>query len=104
MPYIIIRSWYPPSKVDAVVKRYIEVMKKYPPDEFLAKTVVQSASFATKDGIEAITVLEAVNEKLTDALIRSMAALAEFRDIEGYNYEIKPWATVEESLSSIGMG
>jgi hypothetical protein len=30
--------------------------------------------------------------------------MAEFRNIEGFNYEIKSWATVEEALETIGLG
>ena len=104
MPYIIIRTWYPTSKVDEVVKKYLEVMKKYPPDESLAKTIVQSATSSTKDGIETLTVSETVNEKLGDALNLSSRRLVEFRDIEGYNFEIKPWFTVEEALKIAGVG
>ena len=35
MPYIITRCWYPPNKVDEVVKKYLEVLDKFPPDETL---------------------------------------------------------------------
>lgn len=35
--YIIIRSWYPPSKADEVAKRHLEHIKKDPLDESLAK-------------------------------------------------------------------
>ena len=104
MPYIIARSWYAPSKADEVGKKYLEVLKKYPPDESLAKDVVPVAVSSAKDGIETLMIAEVERAKLGDALNRAVNMMAEFRNIEGFNYEIKAWSTAQEALERIGLG
>jgi hypothetical protein len=104
MPYIITRCWYPHHIADEVAKKYLEVMGKNPPDESISKTLVPAAVTASKNGLETLTIDEADRQKVGDALNRDGRIMAEFRNIEGFNYEIKSWATVEEALESIGLG
>ena len=104
MPYIIIHCWYPNHLADEVAKKYLETMEKYPPDESLAKTIVPAAVSSTRKGIKTITIDEVERQKLGDALERDALFMAEFRNIEGFNYEIKSWATVEDALETIGLG
>ena len=49
-------------------------------------------------------ILEAVREKIADALDLHLKGSIQFRDIEGYKYEIKTWFTLKEALAAIGMG
>jgi len=35
MPYVLIKTWFPPHKAEEVAKVYIEELKKYPPDRSL---------------------------------------------------------------------
>ena len=104
MPYIITRIWYPPSKADEVGKKYLQVLKKYPPDQSLEKVVVPGAVSATKDGLEALIIAEVERAKLGDALDRDTNMMTEFRTIEGFTYEVKAWSTAEEALERIGLG
>ena len=104
MPYIITRCWYPNHIADQVAKKYLEVMEKNPPDESIAKTVIPAAVVASKDGIETLTIDEVERQKVGDALNRDVRIMAEFRNIEGFRYEVKSWATVEEALETIGLG
>jgi hypothetical protein len=104
MPYIITRVWYPPDKAEEVGKKYLEILEKYPPDESLAKTIVPAAVGSTKDGLEAILISEVERQKVGDALEREANLMAEFRYIEGFNWEIKTWSTAAEALQRIGLG
>ena len=104
MPYIITRCWYPHHLADEVAKKYLEVMEKNPPDESISKTIVPVAVTSSKDGLETLTIDEAERQKVGDALNRDARIMTEFRNIEGFNYEIKSWATIEEALESIGLG
>ena len=104
MPYIITRIWYPPSKADEAAKKYLEVMEKYPPDESLGKLVVPVAISSTKDGLEGLSITEVEGGKLGDVFNRTVTMMVEFRNIEGFNYEIKAWSTAEEALERIGLG
>ena len=104
MPYVMTRCWYPNHIADEVARKYLEVMQKYPPDESIAKPVIPAAVTATKEGIEVLSVDEAEKQKIGDALERSVVFMTEFRNISGFNYEIKTWSMVEEALARIGLG
>ena len=102
MPYIVISVCYPPSKIDETVKVFLEVQKKYPPEEqTLLNIVIQSAIRSTKDGLEALTVYEVDKNKVGDALVQVSKRMLEFRNIEGYLYNISTWLTIEEALSTL---
>ena len=103
MPYIIGRSWYQPNKADETVKKYLEVMEKYPFDESLGKQIVPVATTVTKDGLSSLTVAEVEQHKVGDALEWAKRFMIEFRNIEGFNYEVKTWSTAEEGLARIGI-
>jgi hypothetical protein len=104
MPYVMTHCWYPNHIADEVVRKYLEVMQKYPPDESIAKPIIPAAVAATKEGLEVLSVDEAERQKIGDALERNVVFMTEFRNITGFNYEIKTWATVEEALARIGLG
>ena len=104
MPYIITRCWYPHHIADVVAKKYLEVMEKNPPDESISKTIVPAAVTSSKKGLEVLAINQVEREKVGEALNRDARMMAEFRKIEGFNYETKSWATVEEALETIGLG
>jgi len=104
MPYIITRCWYPLHKVDEPAKKYLEVMKKYPPDESIAKLIVPVAVSSTKDGIETMSINEVESQKVGEAYNREARMMVEFKGIKGFSYELKVWSKVDEALDMIGMG
>jgi hypothetical protein len=104
MPYMIARTWYPPSKSDEIGKKYLEVIEKYPPDESIAKTVVPAAIKSSQEGLESIMIDEVERHKVGDAYRRAIRMMIEFRNIEGFRYEVKIWSTVEEALDVMGLG
>ena len=104
MPYIITRAWYPPSKMDETAKKYLEILEKYPFDESLGKQVIPVAVTVSKDGLETLMVVEVEIPKAGDALEWAKRFMIEFRNIEGFNYEVKTWSTAEEGLARMGLG
>jgi len=68
MPYIISRTWYPPSKMDETAKKYLEVLEKFPFDESLGKQVVPVAITVSKDGLETQMIVEVEIPKVGEAL------------------------------------
>ena len=104
MGYLITHCWYANHLADEVAKKYLETMEKYPPDESLAKTIVPAAVSATRKGIKSITIDEVERPKLGEALERGALFMAEFRNINGFRYEIRSWANLEEAMKQIGMG
>ena len=104
MPYIITRCWYPLHKAGEPGKKYLEVMKKYPPDESIAKPIVPVAVTSTKDGIETLSISEVESQKVGEAYNREARMMVEFKEIERFSYEIKVWSKVDEALDMIGLG
>ncbi len=103
MPHIFVTAWYPTDKVPEVVKIWFQSMKKYPTDESLGETVVNAVTTATKDGLKTVSVSVPKEGKLEESLARTMAIMAMFQPIEGFEYSIELYTSAEESLASIGM-
>jgi hypothetical protein len=103
MPYIITTSLYPSDKVNEVAKRYLEAMTKYPPDDSLGTQIVPAAVTTTLQGIKVIGIIQVKKGKLEDAMTRVANLMAMFHSIQGFEYTIDRYATVEEALKTIGM-
>ena len=101
MPYIFITAVYPSHKVDEVVKKYLELLPKYPPVPSLGKTVV-NATKLVEQGVKSLSVYEVEAGKLEEAISLWTKGIAEYRNIEGYEVSIDIWATGAEALGSIG--
>jgi len=104
MPYIITTSIYPADKAPEVAGRYLEAIKKYPPDENLAVEVVPAAVKSTRKGIQVFGISEVKEGKLEDALKRTVNMMVMFQSIPGYRYTTEIYYKVEEALALIGMG
>ena len=104
MTYLISFTKWPSDKTTEVVKRAIESNKKFPPDESLGVALIPgNATKATSDGVKTISVLNVSKGKLEEAYLRSQAIGNFFAmSIEGFEYTIEVWSTVEEAYSSIG--
>ncbi len=103
MPYIVLFSWYPPSQSNTVAQRYLETLQKYPVISSI-KRIVPVAVSSTKEGIEVMVVDEVKREDIGEALDYASQFLTEFRDIEGFRYQVRTFSTVGEAMGYIGMG
>ena len=103
MVYIFTISRYPTHKAKEVAKKYFDMLAKYPPDESLGEGIVQAAVRTTKDGVNVIGILKVKKGKLEEARTRLLNAMSMVNEIEGCEYTIEIWATVEEALATIGM-
>jgi hypothetical protein len=104
MPYIVIKTCFPNERATEAAKKYMEVIEKYPPDDSLAKVIIQSAIDVDEDGIHGLSISEPLEGKLEEALKRTETIMVEYLSVPDYRYEIKIWATAEEALKYIGMG
>ena len=102
IPYIIIKTKYPGHINPDAVKKYMEVLKDFPPERSIGKEVVQLAVKATTKGLKTMYIMEVKQGQLDAAFTRSMKAMAPYLDIAGYNYSIELWATGAEALQTIG--
>ncbi len=103
MPYIITTSIYPTEKAPEVAEKYLEAMKKYPPDENLAVEVVPAAVKSTHEGVKVLGIAEVKEGKLEDALKQIVNRMVMFMSIPGYRYSTAIYYKVEEALALIGM-
>ena len=103
MPYILSTSLYPSDKAIEVAEKYLEALKKYPPDETLTNEVVPAAVKTTRQGIEVIAIAEVKEGQLEAALRTFGSTYAMFQSIVGFEYSIDVYATVAEAMTTIGM-
>jgi len=83
MVYLLSTVWFPPVKGEEVGKKLLEVVKKYPDDKSIGKTVLAGALMRTKYGIKGISIYEVKEGKLEVALERVSDILAIYSEIEG---------------------
>ncbi len=102
MPFIISTSSYPSHKQDEVIKKYIKILPKYPPDESLGETVAQPVSTGP-NGITVMTIYRVKEGQFEAAYKRIGAQLYEYNNIEGYEYEVKVWYTFPEASAIAGL-
>jgi hypothetical protein len=104
MPYLITFTKWPSDKTPEVVKKAIESNKKFADDESLGEDLIPgNAIKSTNEGAKTITVLKVSKGKLEEAYQQAQAVGNFFAmAIEGFEYTIEVWSTVEEAYSSIG--
>ncbi len=103
MVYVLSTVWFPPVKGEEVGKKFLEVVKKYPEDKSIGKTVLAGALMRTKYGIKGISIYEVKEGKLDVALERIGDILAIYSEIEGVNSRIDTMATLVESMDAVGL-
>jgi hypothetical protein len=103
MVYMVVTTTYPSHKEDEVGEKYIEVLKKYPPDRSLGKQVVPLAVKPAHDGMKAMSIIDVKEGKIGEALNLVVRMLSEYLSIEGYEYAIDIWATQAEAMEFSGM-
>jgi hypothetical protein len=102
MPYLATTSYYPPSKIDELIKTYFEVLTKYPHDDSLGETVMQGVT-RTKMGMKAILVINVKEGSLQKAITLIEKQSVMFRNIEGFTSRTEIWATMEEGYAQLDM-
>jgi hypothetical protein len=102
MPYLVVLVRWPGESTAAMVKKAIEVNKKFPPDDSLGEELVPNAINADMDGIKSLNVTLVKEGKLEETRRRAMAMVNMYLTVPGYRYSIETWATIEEAYTSIG--
>ena len=102
MPYIFVTTWYPSHKVTEVVKVYLEMLKKFPEDESLGEAIIPAAVNTGCEGVKSLAVNKVKEGKLEESLTRTGTQMAMFQNVEGFEYSVEIWSTVEEAMAMIG--
>ncbi|MFW9949487.1 MAG: hypothetical protein ACFFKA_05115 [Candidatus Thorarchaeota archaeon] len=100
MVYIVIKTFYPSHKNEEVTQVYQEVFKKYPPDPSLSEHVVPVAGRGTEKGIESMNIQKLKKGAFDEVSKRIMGAMSMFHKVEGFEYSVEIWSTLEESLAA----
>lgn len=103
MPYLVLFVKFPSHLANEVAKRFIESLQKFPDDDSLGETLIQSAVKIKQEGVNILTVTQVNEGKLEEALNNANNQIAFFLDIEGYEASLEVWGTVQESLAALGM-
>ena len=103
MSYIFTTSLYPSDKAVEVTKKYLEAITKYPPDDSLGTQLVPAAVTTTLQGIKVIGIIEVKKGKFEDQMTKIQNMMAMFHSIQGFEYTVERYATVEEAMKIIGM-
>jgi hypothetical protein len=103
MPYLITTCWFPSDKSMEVAEKELEALKRFPPDESLGNRVVPVAVKATKQGVEAISILEVKEGKLEEAFSRAINGMAMYQNIVGFEHSIQIYSTASEAMAVFGM-
>ncbi|NVM46265.1 MAG: hypothetical protein HWN79_15245 [Candidatus Lokiarchaeota archaeon] len=102
MPYVVSFVRWPGESTVEMVKKAIEVDKKFPPDDSLGENLVTNAINADMDGIKSFSVTLVKPGKLEETILRARSILNMYLTIPGFKYSVETWATVEEAYTSIG--
>ena len=103
MPYIIVEAWFPTDIVQEVADKYMEMLKEFPFDRSLGKETRHVAASSNSKGIKIMSVMEAKQDKLYEAIRWIGNRMMLFQSIKGYEYKTRLWSTVVEALEPLGM-
>ena len=99
MVYVVLKIYYPTHKTEEVSKIYMDLLRKYPPDESIAEYVVRGASRSTEKGPEGMSIWKLKEGQFDRFKKRIMTTMAMFQNVEGFGYTIDLWATAEEAAA-----
>jgi hypothetical protein len=102
MVYIVNEVRCPPGKNPEVAAKYLEALKKFPPDPSLGKTLLVLVR-ATAEGTHIIGIGKPAKGKLEENIKRTYESDQMFADIEGFRYEIKTYLDFTEAYKVLDM-
>ncbi len=101
--YLVVEIWYPPGNEAKAGKLYLEILKKYPPDNTISETVIPFAVNSTPQGTHTFTVSNVKKGKLEDAIKNATQNMLGFSEIEGMTYQIRTYLTAPEAMRFINL-
>ena len=103
MPYLVVTTMFPFDKAPEVGEKYLEALKKYPPDENLGIELVPAAVKSTLEGNISLGITEVKEGKLEEAFIRMGKFMSVFRGIKGFSTSIEVYLNATEAMANLGM-
>jgi len=103
MVVVMSTSYFPAAKSEEVGKKYLEVLKKYPPDRSISKLILRVAVRITPDGMKAFTISEVKEGKFNEFMKLAYEQILLYSEIEGYRSEIEVCMSGAEALPLVGL-
>lgn len=103
MVVVMSTSYFPTAKSAEVGKKYLEVLKKYPPDRTLSKVILPVAVRVTPDGMKAFTISEVKDGKFKEFMNLAYEQILLYSEIEGYRSDIEVFMSGIEALPLVGL-
>ena len=100
MVYVVLRSFYPTNKAEEVLKIFMELVKKYPPDDSIGETLVRGAGRATETGYESMSIYKLKEGQFDNMVKRILGAMSMFNNVESFGWKVEIWATFEEAAAA----
>ena len=102
MVIIVVESLFPHGKSSEAGKKWLEVVKKFPPDRTVSKQLMVAIR-ASKKGIISLGAWEVKDGKEKEALVQMSESMQMFSEVEGYKYGIKTFLSSVEAMGILGL-
>ena len=102
MVYIVNEATFPQNKNPDVAAKYIETLKKYPPDPSLGKTLLVLVR-ATEQGTHVIGIGKPEKGKLEENIKRTYESNQMLASISEFKYETKVYLDFTEAYKVLSM-
>ncbi|HUW89055.1 MAG TPA: hypothetical protein VMV43_00900 [Candidatus Nanopelagicaceae bacterium] len=103
MVMVVSTSWFPTSKSSEVGKKYLEILKQFPPDKTISKLIVPVGVRTTSEGMKAFTISEIKEGKLKEFMDLAYKQILIYSEIEGYKTEMEFYMSGAEALPLVGL-
>ena len=103
MVMVVSTSWFPTSKSSEVGKKYLEILKQFPPDKTISKLIVTVGVRTTPDGMKAFSISEIKEGKLKEFMDIAYKQILIYSEIEGYKTEMEFFMSGAEALPLVGL-
>lgn len=103
MVIILTTSYIPYGKEKAIGEKYLEIVKKYPMDRSLEKSLIRVAVKATHKGIKSISATEVKQGKYDEMLKRITKMNLIYSNVPGFSYKIETFLSGVDALPMIGL-
>ncbi len=103
MVVVMSTSYFPAAKSAEVGKKYLEILKKYPPDRSISKIILRVAVRVTPDGMKAFSISEVKEGKFNEFMKLAYEQILLYSEIEGYRSDIEVFMSGAEALPLVGL-
>jgi len=103
MVMVVSTSWFPTSKSAEVGKKYLEVLKQFPPDKTISKLIVRVGVRTTPEGMKAFSISEVKEGKLKEFMNIAYKQILLYSEIEGYRNDMEYYMSGAEALPLVGL-